>query len=78
MFDKVIGVGILVFMIIILFPDVKLGYDAFIGVILAECGITEGFVYLVFITLPYWALGALIFRLARIMFRGDRSSNMRL
>lgn len=68
------GIGIICLLIIV-FPEGKSAYDSFITDMLAITGITSGLAYIMLTTLPYWVIGAVLFRVAMMIF-GSKSNRM--
>ena len=76
MFNKLLTVGTILAMLVILFPDGKVAYDSAIADLLDITGITGGFTYLIFTTLPYWVIGAVIFRVVWTLIKRDSPGGM--
>ena len=72
MFTKfLIGMG-MICLLIIVFPDAKSAYDSFITDMLALTSVSSGLGYIILTTLPYWVLGAVLFRVTMMILRGRK------
>ena len=76
MLNKALAVATMLALFLIIFPDAKTAYDSFITTMLEITGITGGLAYLMLTTLPYWVIGAVIFRVVMTLIKRDSPGGM--
>jgi len=77
MFNKALSVATILALLVLLFPDGKDAYDTFITAMLDATSVSSGFAYLLLTNLPYFVLGAVVFRVIWTLISRDKPANMR-